>query len=478
MYNVLRMKRPFGWPMVRVCSLAVCCSVWLNTIPQVALAQSTSKPVTAPVADTLESADQQYQTFTDLFYRQYLKSRPSAPASGIQALAQMVDAAPLLETIAAIRANQDLLLQNATKREFEVLLEFLYRNNDTATIQALTEGLKKSGDPVALSHNYFLLAKYYESRQNWRGIQAALSKVNQRELSVGDNHYYHLLMGFALQNLKQHRQALKFYQQIPQASPYFSHVKLNEGTAFLRQGWWTEAHLEFEKAIKALDQSGGDAELRNRILVVLGYSQLNYEFYRDARDTFRRVALDSGSMNKALMGIGVAAAYQKDFAGAANAFRILTEKVPSDLNVDEAYLLLPVAQAEAGDGAAAAIAYQNAIRHYENKIQELEALQQRLKDSDFDVSLRTIRELDNRAWEIYGGQEGSPKFLMNNYQNLLALRDASTGLGLAAQFTALHDEYKKLLQGITHTNVDSRIGILNSYLSQAKFGMAQLYDKP
>src|SRR5690606_34348407 len=203
-----------------------------------------------------------------------------------------------------------------------------------------------------------------------------------------------------------------------------------------------------------------------------------YEFYRDARDTFRRVALDSGSMNKALMGIGVAAAYQKDFAGAANAFRILTEKVPSDLNVDEAYLLLPVAQAEAGDGAAAAIAYQNAIRHYENKIQELEALQQRLKDSDFDVSLRTIRELDNRAWEIYGGQEGSPKFLMNNYQNLLALRDASTGLGLAAQFTALHDEYKKLLQGITHTNVDSRIGILNSYLSQAKFGMAQLYDKP
>jgi tetratricopeptide (TPR) repeat protein len=212
--------------------------------------------------------------------------------------------------------------------------------------------------------------------------------------------------------------------------------------------------------------------------VVLGYSQLNYEFYRDARDTFRKVALDSGAMNKALMGIGLAAAYQKDFAGAANAFRILAEKVPSDLSVDEAFLLLPVALVEAGDGVAAAVAYQQAIRHYENKIHELEALQERLKVSDFDVSLQTIRELDNRAQEIYGGQQGIPGFLLNNYQNLLALRDASTEHGLAAQFNALHGDYKKLLQGITHTNIDSRLGMLNSYLSQAKFGMAQLYDKP
>ena len=478
MFNVLRKKRPFGWPMVPICSLVVCFSVWLSAMPKIAVAQSPGTSEAAAAVDDLEVADQQYQKFVDQFYRQYVKNRPPAPVSSIQALAQMMNSASVVDAIAVIRGNQDLLIQNVREKEFSALLEFLYRHNDTATVQTLTEALKKLDNPIALSHNYFLLAKYYESRQNWRGVQAALSRVNLRELNIGDHHYYHLLMGYALQNLKQHRQALKFYQQVPPASPYFSHVKLNEGTAFLRQGWWTEAHLEFEKAIKVLDQSGGDTELRNRILVVLGYSQLNYEFYRDARDTFRKVALDSGAMNKALMGIGLAAAYQKDFAGAANAFRILAEKVPSDLSVDEAFLLLPVALVEAGDGVAAAVAYQQATRHYENKIHELEALQERLKVSDFDVSLQTIRELDNRAQEIYGGQQGIPGFLLNNYQNLLALRDASTEHGLAAQFNALHGDYKKLLQGITHTNIDSRLGMLNSYLSQAKFGMAQLYDKP
>lgn len=464
-----------GWRIAQTCWLIV---VGMLFSASLATAQSTGKTPSTPKLDEIEAADQKYQEFLDQFYRQHSKRYPSALLTDIQSLAEVVVDAPALDALAAIRANQDLILQNITKKEFDVLLEYLYRNNDTATIQSVTEGLKKSADPVALSRNYFMLAKYYESRRNWRGVQAALSKVNQRDLGVGDTHYYNLLMGFALQNLKQHRKALKFYQQIPQTSPYFSHVKLNEGTAFLRQGWWTEAHLEFEKAIQALEQSGGDAELRNRILVVLGYSQLNYEFYRDARNTFRKVALTSDSINKALMGVGLAAAYQKDFAGAANAFQILAAKTPADLSVDEAYLLLPVAQAEAGDGAGAATAYQNAVRHYEDKLRELTSLQQKLKASDLDASLRTIRELDNRSAELYGEQSGIPAFLLDNYQNLLAMREASASVGLKSQFNSLHGDYKQLLQGITHTNIDSRIGILNSYLSQAKFGMAQLYDKP
>lgn len=474
MRNVSRKAQPFGWLIVHIYSL----TIFFGLTSLAAAPPAASKPLPKQAASELEAADQKYQEFLDQFYQQHLKRYPSAPLSDIQSLAQVVAAASTLDALAAIRANQNLLLQNITKKEFDVLLEYLYSNNDTATIQGLTEGLKKSGDPVALSRNYFLLAKYYESRRNWRGVQAALSKVNQRDLGVGDAHYYNLLMGYTLQNLKQHRKALKFYQQIPQTSPYFSHVKLNEGTAFLRQGWWTEAHLEFEKAIQSLDQNSGDVELRNRILVVLGYSQLNYEFYRDARNTFRKVALTSGSMNKALMGIGLAAAYQKDFAGAANAFEILAAKAPADLSIDEAYLLLPVAQAEAGNGAAAATAYQNAIRHYEDKIRELATLQQKLKASDLDASLRTIRELDKRSSELYGEQSGIPTFLLDNYQNLLAMREASTSLGLKPQFNSLYEQYKRLLQGITHTNIDSRMGILNSYLSQAKFGMAQLYDKP
>jgi hypothetical protein len=477
MSYVFRKKRPCGWPLVQICLLLVALSACL-ALPFFATAQARAGAPAVSQPNELEAADQKYQEFLDQFFRQYLKKYPAQPANGIEDLARKVASAPILEGLAAIRANQNLLLQNASKKEFDVLLDYLYRHNDTATIQALAEGLKKQSNPIALSNYYLLLAKYYESRSNWSGVQAALSKVEVRDLSIGNNHYYHLLMGYALQSLKQHRKALTYYRDIPETSPYFSHVKLNEGTAFLRQGWWTEAHIEFEKAIKALDLTGGDPELRNRILVVLGYSQLNYEFYRDARDTFRKVALNSGSMNKALMGIGLAAAYQSDFAGAANAFALLTEKTPADLSVDEAYLLLPTAQVEAKDGAAAATSYQKAIRHYENKIRELENWQQKLKGSNFDSSITLIREFDSKAAEIYGSQNGIPNFVLNNYQNLLAMRDASSTLGMSAQYSALHAQYKALLEGITLQKIDSRISILNSYLSQAKFGMAQLYDKP
>jgi len=431
-----------------------------------------------PSPDSVETTDQKFQEFVDLLVRASLKKASPPSITDIGELAHLPNNASLVETSAAVRANLDLVLENVSKKEFEDLLAFLYQNNDTATIQLITDGLKKVKDPVALSRNYFLLAKYYESRKNWRGVQAALSKVNLRELSVGDNHYYNLLMGFALQNLKQHRKALKFYEEIPQTSPYFSHVKLNEGTAFLRQGWWTEAHIEFEKAIEALGRSGKDAGLRDRILVVLGYSQLNYEFYRDARETFRKVALGSPSMNKALMGIGLAAAYQKDFSGAANAFALLAEKSPSDLSVDEAYLLLPSAQAEAGDGAAAAAAYQNAIHHYERQIAELRSLQGKLGAAGSDGLLQHIQEMNGKAAEIYGSQESVPLFLLDNYQNLLSMRATSVALGQMSQFSAVNDHYQAILQELVRNNIEARITILNSYLSQAKFGMAQLYDKP
>jgi len=448
-------------------------------LPAPAIAQPGKDQSAETAPSAWETLDVAYQEFADQFFRVYIKKYPAQAFSSIDALAQRVATAPNgVEAVALIRANLDLVSQNASKSEFGVLLDYLYRQNDTATVQRLADLLKKQGNPTAVSRNYFLLAKYYESRSNWRGVQAALKNVDTQQLSVGDRHYYHLLMGFALQNQKRHREALKFYQEIPDDSPYSRHARLNEGTAFLRQGWWTEAHMKFENAIQFNDKTARDAEFRNRTLVVLGYSQLNYEFYRDARNTFRKIAVDSTSSNKALMGIGLAAAYQKDFAGAANAFAILIEKPVSDLNVDEAFLLLPVARAEVSDAPAAVTAYQNAIRHYENKIQTLRDLQAKITAGEFGDTLTTLKQMDLRSAEIYGLSNRTPDFLRDNYQNLLAMRERAGALGLSARFTTINVEYNNQLRELIRQNIESRIEILNSYLSQAKFGVAQLYDKP
>jgi len=435
-------------------------------------------PETTMLVQEREALDLAYQEFVDRWLSLSVKKNSPAPAIDLEQLTAQVQVAAPLQGAALIRANFQLLRDNFGKKNFGELLAHLYLVNDTASVQVLTDHLKKSANPTAISRNYFLLAQYYEQRQNWQGVQGALSKIDQKNLSLADKHYYQLLMGYALQNLKEHRKALRFYQEIPNGSPYFAHAKLNEGTANLRQGWWTEAHMEFERAIQFLTDQPRDENLRNRLLVVLGYSQLHYEFYRDARNTLRKVAVDSDSANKALMGIGLAAAYQKDFVGAANAFRLLTEKPVADLSVDEAFLLLPYAQEETGNKEAAGSAYQKAINHYQRKLDELLHLQNRVLSANQNYLLKDIQDAETRAAEVFGGAGGIPIYLQKNLENLLHIQPLADEPGLEKAAEDLRQRYKNHMQQVTVKNIEARRAMLNSYLSQAKFGMAKLYDAP
>jgi tetratricopeptide (TPR) repeat protein len=453
------------------------CISWLlyAHLPQADTGGAATGP--GKISREWEAVDLAYQEFSDRWFSLSVKKNPPAKVANLGDLAAQVHLASPPQGVALIRANIDLVRAHVTKPEFEELLAYLYEMNDTATVQLLTDHLKKTGGS-ALSYNYFLLAQYYEQRQNWQAVQGALSKINIRDLRTGDAHYYQLLMGYALQNLKDHRKSVQYYQQIPSSSPYFAHAKLNEGTANLRQGWWTEAHLEFERAIQFLTEHPRDEDLRNRLLVVLGYSQLHYEFYRDARNTLRKVAVNSSSSNKALMGIGLAAAYQKDFAGAANAFRLLAEKPTSDLSVDEAFLLLPYAQEETGNKEAAGLAYQKAIDHYQRKLEQLHRLQDGILTANQNNLLKGVEDAEVRSAEIFGGSAAVPGYLQKNFANLLQMPPlpGETDLEKAAQ--DLRQRYQTYLRDTIAHNIEARRAMLDSYLSQAKFGMAKLYDTP
>jgi hypothetical protein len=452
-------------------------SIWAS-LPWVASAQMKGQTADVAVAESFEVLDTQYQEFLDQLLSQYLKKHPQPALENIATLAAQVQGKPQVEGLAAIRASLDYVQRNTAEKEFAALLRFLYQANDTATVQRLTNRLKNAGGPGARARNNFLLAQYYEERGNWRAVQGALERINPRDLSLGDRHYYHLLMGYALQNLKDHRKSIQHYQQIPSGSPYYAHAKLNGGTANLRQGWWTEAHMEFERAIQVLSDGVRDEALRNRLLVVLGYSQLRYEFYRDARNSLRKVTVNSDSANKALMGIGLAAAYQKDFGGAANAFRLLTEKPVTDLTVDEAFLLLPYALLEAGNRAEAGSAYQKAVDYYQRRLEALQALQLRVLNADDSALMREIQQVEKNALEVLGGASAIPGYIARNEANLESLQKLAGELGLQKSAQNLQQRYRKQMRASTAQNIEARRAILNSYLSQAKFGMAKLYDTP
>ena len=317
--------------------------------------------------------DEAFQTESNEFYKQYLKQGKAQTWSSLDNFpleAQSLAPEAKIKVIADIKKNLDKVCKKYLSKAHAVAAGLLYGNNETATLRDLTDCVNAKADPVAKAENYFLLAKYYYQRKNWQGVLAALSKVDIKHLSIADGHYSELLEGYALQAQKKHRQAINIYKRIPPSSPYYTHAKINEGTAYLRQGWWTEAHHEFKQAISA-NTHAQTRDLTNRVYVTLGFSQLHHEFYRDARDTLRNVSLDSDYTNRALMGLGLAAAYQEDYSGALNAFNRLATNNQVDLSVDESFLLVPNTYEELGDQDKAAEAYLKAIEFYKTRIQTL-----------------------------------------------------------------------------------------------------------
>ena len=427
----------------------------------------------------LSALDDQFQEFNFRFYKQYIQKNPVTQFDTMAALSKRVKTLAKTDPIQAtaiLVANRDLLQENYRSNQFADMLALLYEHNATATIRDITQFLNQNANRLGRSVNYFLLAKYYNERGNWKGVKAALAQVDVKHLQEGDNDFYYVMQGYALQGIKSHRDALEQYKLIPLDSPYYHHAQLNLGTALLKQGWWTDAHEAFKQAIQHKSQYK-EAEFNDRTYTVLGYSQLHHEFYRDAAKTFSKVNLESRHVNKALMGIGLCSAYQEQFNKAKNAFTLLAKKTPKDHNVDEAHILLPFTYEEMKQQKRATNAYRDAVSYFQKRLQEVELAQAQLLASRGEGIPDTLKSLEAKAAELYGKPQLIPAYFLRNYRLLSQMQTPSKSIGLSNPYSTLLSDYEVALKKQVNQNLTSRREMLNSYLSQAKFGVAKLYDK-
>lgn len=430
-----------------------------------------AKPAQATTATELDEA---FQSFNHDFYTALIKQTSPArhPPAELKAILASDLSAP--EAAVLIRANQSVILEDADGELFWSALEWLYRANDTASVRDFMDFLKQRKRPDALARARFRLARYYEDRSEWTAVHGTLAKVDNRHLPPKDAEYAVFLRGFALQQAKQHRESTRFYQEIAPASPWYPHARLNEGIAYLRQGWWSEAHLEFQKAITASAEAG-NAELHNRLLVVLGYSQLHFEFYRNARDTFRKVSLESVYTQRALLGLGLAAAHQTDFESALNAFLRLTDSGAANDSVDEAWLLLPHTYEELGQRALAIDAYQKAKSWYGQRLAEV-AKSLAAIDNETVPTLEKITLYQEAAAEMSSAVQPVPTFVEENLRLLGQLRELDKTRRLPTG-DALKVRYEQWINHALRTAQTERVNALKGYQSQAQFGLARLYDQ-
>ena len=297
----------------------------------------------------------------------YLKCRD---INNIDELSQSIKALSPQKFIAinCIVNNLKILHENIDDESVSDIAWFLYKNGAPKIADALLDYSIAEFSNVTASKIQFHQAKNHFIQGNWGKVIVGLKKTDiDQSLNQQEADYAYFMIAVALQNIRQHRDAIKVYSSISETSQYYNFAQINIAVANILQGWWTDAQLILKEIIKK-ETKNKNYELVDRMNLILGFSQLQNEFYRDARKTFRFVGIDSPYVNRAMQGIGIAALHQKDFSSALNAFNLLTEQKNIDSYVIQAYLLVPFAHERLGQKRLAEAKYTQAALYYRQKI--------------------------------------------------------------------------------------------------------------
>jgi len=370
---------------------------------------------------------------------------------------------------ALVTANQRLLITNISKPAALQLIEQLLNLYLKSAADPLINAALATFDPYVEAKAHYYLANYYFNLGDYDKVAIELGNIEvENALTADERAYSTILYGITLQKQKLHRKAISYYEKIPLGSRYYSYAQLNRAVAFIRQGWWTDAQLAIENAL--LQDNSELGELNNRLLVVLGFSQLRYEFYRDARATFRKISLGSEYENPALLGLGLAALHQGDYVGALNAFKRLKAKPVEDIYVIESRLLIAFVHEQMKQLSNASALYSEAIVYYQTK--KAEAKQQ-------SVAIRLGQRQSNvelvNSLPPYIKADISP-VLFDIGRDLNYLKENSTNNKLQRDAGELLIQVNAAINTEAQTLMDSHQEKITSYLSQAQYGVAKLLD--
>ncbi len=378
--------------------------------------------------------------------------------------------------ICLIQNHLPLIQENIDNKEIFSIFQFLLDNNNLQLANKLFIKAKNEGEKSLVSNISFIYARYYLKRKKWKKV-LQYTEGTYNDLIADDANLARLFTGIALQKTKKHRKAVKQYSKIPINSKYYPAARLNIATAYIRQDWWTDAHIKINEILNS-KKINTQSEMINRLYLVLGYSLLRKEFYRDSRDAFRNIEIDSIYFNKALLGIVLTATNQEDYISALNAINILKSRNTYDLSVDESHLLLPYIYEKLNQNMTASASYIDAQTYYGERIKNITSIK---NEKLYEINAKDILnnnqlEIDNNIVDI------STHFPVSFLENSTRLDEFSkyisqiNNVRLINNYQVLKKKHHKLLLKIVNVIFDKRLTYLKSYMNQSRYGLARLFD--
>jgi hypothetical protein len=431
----------------------------------------------------IHKLDQKFISLSSTFYAQQVKTTSKKPTTYtaleplLADVEQYISNQQNVKAILLIIQNKKLIESNLDHPATLSFLSVLLNHNELTTANKLHAQIQNNAYRGTISSASYLFARYFYTRKEYNKTLSYLTGIAE-DLPGEESNHAVLLSGICLQKLKKHRQSIKVYLNVEKTSNHYPAAMLNMAIANIRQGWWTDGHIMLQNILNDPKYKNSETIL-NRLHLVLGYSLLYKEFYRNARDSFRNVSLNSKHTNRALMGIALTATNQEDYVGALNALTILNSKKTVDMTVDESYLLLPYIYEKLGQGLTASSSYTDAMEHYTTRINSLKSGKAIMNSKNFKINkLFNDDSIHVGTIKLVYTQE-FPKYLVENFNQLykfnktLASRKNSK---LTRKLDKLYAAYSSQLKALTLKIIDTRISYLNSYMNQSRYGLARLYD--
>lgn len=374
------------------------------------------------------------------------------------------------DRIAGLAAsNMDIIQKNINAKEIAELSQIILKHHAVNLAQEILEYSKKNGDRHTQAKQQLEFAKYYANQNQWDNAIAYLKTFDlTNDVATEDSDEAYIIVGAALQAKKKHREALEYYKKIKPTSAHYTIAQLNMALVYIRQDWWTDAQITLEDAIKAAPKD--DIEIVNRLYTTMGFSQLQQGFYRNARDSFRHVKINSAYSNRALLGIGMSALNQEDYAGAINAFGKLKTQDGNDMSVAQAYLLEAFTLTKTKQNEIATTKYNEAISYYGNKTNHYNDLLKTIKENNSATPLNTI--LDDSFFKDHA----DIKTLAEKLNNLTKLQGYPLSPNTQQQSANVYARISKAYIDLVADAVTKKQFVFNSYLNQSNFGLTRLYD--
>lgn len=434
---------------------------------------------------SLTELNERYQRITATAFRQldYQQVASAGPdfetvENPVEALADTVREAikskQNTQAIAYIVANTDIITDNIDADDVPSLVQVLLDNHAIVLAEHLLVLARKHAGNYNLARIRLAFAKHYASRAEWQRSLDTLADIdiaNVLDTLEGDEAY--ISYGVALQGQKKHREAVKYYARVSPESVHYRVAQLNTALAYVRQDWWTDAQLAIANALQS-NPSNMDA-LSNRLYTVMGFSQVQYGFYRDARESFRNVRIDSAYANRAMLGLGVAALHQEDMIGALNAFNHLKSKQADDISVLESYLLSAYALDKLGQTKTASATYTEAMAYYNNYLSRCDGMIDQIRTLKGSHGDHT--ELVEQAVEMLPSTRRAGLLtLVSKVNTLDDLLEYQIAQETREKLLGLRQESNDALVEQTIDALTEKKSVTQSYLSQSRFGLAQLYD--